>query len=246
MKILKAPDYQGMCRKAAHVLFAQVVLFPGSVIGLATGSTPLGVYEQLVDWYGMGDIDFSRVRTVNLDEYYGLSPDHPQSYAHYMRENLFDRVNISRDNTHLPNGLAKDVEEECARYDRLIQELGGIDMQLLGIGHNGHIGFNEPGQAFGKVTHCVALNERTIEANARFFDHEEQVPRRAISMGMKAIMQAKKILLVVNGEDKAEILSKALGGPVTPAVPASILQLHPDVTVVADEKALMEVRNGAD
>lgn len=238
MKILKAPDYQAMCRMAANILSAQVILFPDSVLGLATGSTPLGVYEQLVTWYEKGDIDFSKVHTINLDEYCGLPPDHPQSYRHYMNLNLFDRINIPMENTHLPDGRAMDVDGECARYDALIDALGGIDMQLLGIGHNGHIGFNEPDQAFGKRTHCVALNEKTIQANARFFDSEAQVPKRAISMGIRSIMQAKKILLVVNGEDKAEILNEALTGPVTPTVPASIVQLHPDVTIVADASAL--------
>lgn len=243
MKILKASDYQGMCRKAANIVSAQVILFPNSVLGLATGSTPLGVYEQLVDWFLKGDLDFSRVRTINLDEYCGLSPAHPQSYRYYMNRNLFERVNIQIENTHLPNGLAPDMDAECVRYDEMIADLGGIDLQLLGIGHNGHIGFNEPDQAFGKMTHCVRLNERTIEANARFFDSADQVPERAFSMGVKAIMQAKKILLVANGAGKADILREALLGPVTPAVPASILQLHPDVTVVADELALSNMPN---
>lgn len=238
MKILKAPDYQGMCRMAANILSAQVILFPDSVLGLATGSTPLGVYEQLVTWYEKGDIDFSRIHTINLDEYCGLSPEHPQSYRHYMNLNLFDRINIPVEYTHLPDGRAPDIDGECARYDALIDSLGGIDMQLLGIGHNGHIGFNEPDQAFGKRTHCVALSEKTILANARFFDNEALVPQKAISMGIRSIMQAKKILLVANGADKAEILAQALSGPVMPTVPASILQLHPDVTVVADVAAL--------
>lgn len=238
MKILKAADYQGMCRKAANILSAQVILFPGSVLGLATGSTPLGVYEQLAEWYNKGDVDFSKVKTVNLDEYCGLSPEHPQSYRYYMNHNFFNQINIPLENTHLPDGLARDMEAECVRYDDLIASLGGIDLQLLGIGHNGHIGFNEPDQAFGKLTHCVSLNERTIEANARFFDSEAQVPKKALSMGVRSIMQAKKILLVVNGADKADILHQALMGPVTPTVPASILQLHPDVTVVADVSAL--------
>ena len=238
MKIISAPDYTSLSRKAANIISAQVILFPDSVLGLATGSTPVGVYRQLVEWYDKGDIDFSRARTVNLDEYCGLSPDHPQSYRFYMDENLFSHINIPQQNTHLPNGLAADPIAECDRYDQLISDLGGIDLQLLGIGHNGHVGFNEPDQAFGKMTHQVKLNQRTIEANARFFDKAEDVPHYAFTMGIKAIMQAKKILLVVNGSDKADILYEAITGPVTPAVPASILQLHPDITIVADQSAL--------
>jgi len=242
MKIISAPDYTSLSRKAANIISAQVILFPDSVLGLATGSTPVGVYRQLVEWYDKGDIDFSRTRTVNLDEYCGLAPDHPQSYRLYMNENLFNEINIQRNNTHLPNGLAADPQAECERYDQLISDLGGIDLQLLGIGHNGHVGFNEPDQAFGKMTHQVKLNQRTIEANARFFDKAADVPQYAFTMGIKAIMQAKKILLVVNGSDKADILYKAINGPVTPAVPASILQLHPDVTIVADESALAKFK----
>lgn len=238
MKIIAAPDYTAMSRKAANIISAQIILTPDSVLGLATGSTPVGVYRQLVEWYGKGDLDFAKVRTVNLDEYCGLSPDHPQSYRHYMDKNLFSRVNILPENTHLPNGLAPDPKAECARYDKLIHDLGGIDLQLLGIGHNGHIGFNEPDEAFGKMTHQVLLNPTTVEANARFFDSPEEMPKYAYTMGIRAIMQARKILLVVNGSDKARILVDALTGPVTPAVPGSILQLHPDVTVVADEAAL--------
>jgi glucosamine-6-phosphate deaminase len=238
MKIISAPDYTSLSRKAANIISAQVILFPDSILGLATGSTPVGVYRQLVEWYDKGDIDFSRTRTVNLDEYCGLAPDQPQSYRFYMEENLFSHINIPHQNTHLPDGLAADPIAECDRYDQLISDLGGIDLQLLGIGHNGHVGFNEPDQAFGKMTHQVKLNQRTIKANARFFDKAEDVPKYAFTMGIKAIMQAKKILLVVNGSDKADILYEALTGPVTPAVPASILQLHPDVTIVADVTAL--------
>lgn len=241
MKIISALDYNGMSRKAANIISAQVILKPESVLGLATGSTPVGVYRQLVEWYRKGDLDFTRVRTVNLDEYSGLAPDHPQSYRHYMDENFFSQINITPENTYLPNGLAVDPGAECARYDRLISDLGGIDLQLLGIGHNGHIGFNEPDEAFGKMTHQVRLYPQTLEANARFFASPDEMPKYAYTMGIRAIMQARKILLVVNGSDKAEILRRALAGPVTPVVPGSILQLHPDVTVVADEAALTKL-----
>ncbi|WP_312694474.1 glucosamine-6-phosphate deaminase [Caproiciproducens sp.] len=242
MKIISAPDYQSMSRKAANIISAQVILFPSSVLGLATGSTPLGVYSQLIEWYKKDDIDFSKVHSVNLDEYCGLSTEHEQSYRNYMNTNFFSQVNIPIENTNVPNGLAKDIDAECRRYDNVINSLGGIDLQLLGIGHTGHIGFNEPDDDFDKTTHCVKLKQKTIDANARFFDNAADVPQYAITMGIKAIMQAKKILLVANGASKAEILCRSLFGPITPEVPASILQLHNDLTVVADEEALKVIR----
>lgn len=185
-----------------------------------------------------GDVDFSGVRSVNLDEYVGLAGDHNQSYRYFMDTNLFNQINIHKDNTNVPDGMAADIEAECIRYENLIKELGGIDLQLLGLGHNGHIGFNEPDDYFPLLTHRVQLKESTIKANSRFFENEDQVPREAITMGIKSIMQAKRILLCVSGEAKAEILKKVLSGPVTPEVPGSILQLHPNLTVVADEAAL--------
>jgi len=242
MKIIEAADYRGMSRKAANIISAQVILNQRSVLGLATGSTPIGVYEQLIEWYRKGDIDFLGVQTVNLDEYCGLGADHPQSYQYYMHTYFFDHVNIQEKNIHIPNGLARDITAECADYDRTISLLGGIDLQLLGLGNDGHIGFNEPNGSFNKTTHRVALKEETISANARFFDDPKGVPRYAMTMGIKSIMQAKKILMVVSGTGKADILDQALFGPVTPLIPASILQLHPDVTVVADEGALSQIR----
>lgn len=227
-----------MSRRAANIISAQVILKPDSVLGLATGSSPLGVYRQLIEWHRKGDLDFSAVRTVNLDEYCGLDKTSPQSYAYFMRENFFKDININPDNTYLPDGTNPDAEAECRRYNRIIRELGGIDLQLLGIGHNGHIGFNEPGEAFERETHCIALTERTIEANTRFFNSADEVPRKAYTMGIKNIMSARKILLIASGESKAEILCRALTGAIEPSVPASILQLHNDVTVVADEPAL--------
>ena len=227
-----------MSRKAANIISAQVIMKPNCTLGLATGSTPLGIYDQLTEWYKKGDLDFSAVHSVNLDEYRGLPKENDQSYYYFMHKNLFDRVNIRPENTNVPNGMEPDAEKECRRYEKLIADLGGIDLQLLGLGHNGHIGFNEPGEAFEKETHCVDLQERTIEANKRFFESADEVPRQAYTMGIKTIMQAKKILVAVSGEDKAEIVKKAFFGPVTPTVPASILQMHNDVTVVADEAAL--------
>lgn len=232
MKIIKAKNYQDMSRKAANIISAQVILYPYSVLGLATGSSPVGTYEQLVEWYNKGDIDFSNVTTVNLDEYVGLDGSSEQSYRYFMDEHLFNKVNIDKKKTFVPDGKAKDLDAECRRYDDLIASLGGIDMQLLGIGHNGHIGFNEPSEAFEKTTHCIDLKPSTIEANKVFFDSVDEVPRQALTMGIKSIMQAKKVLLIVNKEDKKEIFEEALFGPVTPEVPASILQLHPDLTVV--------------
>lgn len=238
MKIIKAKSYSDMSRKAANVLSAQVILKSNCVLGLATGATVLGIYQQLIDWYQKGDIDFSGVRTVNLDEYVGLPKEHEQSYRHYMDVNFFRQINIELKNTNLPNGMAENIEEECRRYDKLIESLGGIDLQLLGLGHNGHIGFNEPDEAFEKMTHCVQLKETTRKANARFFESEDQVPEKAITMGIKSIMQAKRIVLCVSGSHKAQILKQVLTGPVTPALPGSILQMHPNLTVVADEEAL--------
>ena len=241
MKIYKAKDYKDMSRKAANIISAQVIMKPNCVLGLATGSTPIGTYDQLVEWYNKGDLDFSEVTTVNLDEYKGLPRTNDQSYYYFMHQHLFDRVNIDPERTNVPNGMEPDAEKECGRYEELIRSLGGVDLQLLGIGHNGHIGFNEPGEAFEKETHCVDLTESTIEANKRFFASADDVPKQAYTMGIKTIMQAKKILIVVNGENKADIVERAFFGPVTPEVPASILQLHNDVTLVGDEAALAKI-----
>lgn len=237
MKLVQAKDYDDMSRKAANLLAAQVVLRPESVLGLATGGTMLGLYGRLIEYYRQGDLDFGQVRTVNLDEYVGLQPTDAQSYAFYMRENLFDGINIRPEATHLPSGIAADVEAECAAYEALIQDLGGIDMQLLGLGPNGHIGFNEPADAFPVATHQIELSESTRQANARFFSRPEDVPTRAITMGIGTIMQARRIVLCVSGPAKAEALRRVMTGPVDPRVPGSVLQLHPQVTVIADREA---------
>ena len=240
MRIIKAKDYGDMSRKAANIFFAQIVSKPDSVLGLATGSSVLGLYENLVRLYGSGDLDFSNIKTVNLDEYAGLDGKSDQSYRYYMDNNLFKHINIRPENTHLPDGRASDLRGECMRYEKLIADMGGIDLQLLGLGLNGHIGFNEPGDAFIKETHVVGLEESTIKANSRFFKDESEVPKQALTMGIRSIMQAKRIVMCVNGGKKAEILKEVLFGEVTPKVPGSILQLHPDFTVVADEEALDE------
>ena len=242
MVLYQAKDYKDMSRKAANIISAQVIMKPNAVLGLATGSTPVGAYEQLVEWYNKGDIDFSQVTSVNLDEYKGLSGDNDQSYRYFMNKNLFDHVNIDKARTFVPDGTEPDSKVACAKYNAIIDSVGGIDLQLLGIGGNGHIGFNEPGEAFEKETHCVNLTESTIKANTRFFASMDEVPKQAYTMGIKSIMSAKKILLIATGEAKADALYKSLYGPITPNVPASILQLHPDVTVVADEAALKLIR----
>ena len=238
MRIYTAKDYTDLSRKAANIISAQIIMKPDAVIGLATGASPIGTYKQLIEWYKKGDLDFSEIRTVNLDEYKGLSKDNEQSYAYFMETNLLSHVNILPQNTNIPNGLEEDSEKECKRYDKVLQDLGGIDLQLLGIGGNGHIGFNEPGNNFDKETHCVTLTEKTIDANARFFESRDEVPRYAYTMGIKNIMQAKRILLIASGEEKAQAMYDSFFGPITPTVPGSILQLHNHVTVVADEAAL--------
>ena len=239
MKIIRTKDYADMSRKAANIISAQVIMKPDCVLGLATGGTPVGTYEKLVERYNEGDLDFSEVTSVNLDEYRGLPKEHPESYWSFMHKNLFDHVNIRPEAIHLPDGTNPDAADACAKYNDIIHSVGGIDLQLLGLGPNGHIGFNEPGEAFELETHCVDLTPATIEANKRFFDgNEDLVPKQAYTMGIRTIMQARKVLMVVNGAGKAEIVKKAFFGPVTPEVPASILQMHPDFILVADEEAL--------
>ena len=240
MRIYREKDYYSVSRRAANIISAYVIAKPDAVLGLATGSTPIGTYKQLVEWYEKGDIDFSETKTVNLDEYCGLTAENVNSYHYFMKDNLFSHINIDMENTHVPDGSADDIEKECTRYDKLIDSLGGQDLQLLGLGHNGHIGFNEPSDSFPTGTHKVKLTENTIEANSRLFDNIDEVPRYAITMGVRNILTARHILLVVSGADKADALRKTLYGPVTPQVPASILQLHPHVTVVADKAALPE------
>ncbi len=232
MKIIKTNSYQETSRRAADLVAAQILIKQQSVLGLATGSSPVGMYQELVKMYQEGKLDFSKVTTVNLDEYFGLSPENDQSYRCFMNRNLFDLVNIRLDHTYVPDGLAADPTAECRSYDKRIEALGGIDLQVLGMGLNGHIGFNEPGDTFTVGTHLVTLAPSTVQANSRFFKSKSEVPTQALSMGMKAILNAGKIILIVHGKEKESILEQALQGPVTPRLPASILQLHPDTTVV--------------
>ena len=238
MRIIRAKDYMDVSRKAAAIIAAQVQLKPDCVLGLATGSSPVGTYKELIAKYESGELDFSQVKTVNLVEYVGLTADHDQSYAYFMRNNLFDHVNIDQANCNIPNGMNPDAEGECARYDAVIAGFGGADLQLLGLGPTGHIGFNAPGEAFVKGTNKVELTKATIDANARFFEKREDVPTHAYTMGIGGIMQAKRVLLVVNGKGKAQAVKDCFFGPIKPQAPGSILQLHPDFTLVADEEAL--------
>ena len=238
MRIIETKTYEDMSKQAANIIASVVTLKPDCMLGLATGSSPIGTYEELVKKYEAGELDFSEVTTVNLDEYKGLPKENKQSYYYFMHDNLFDKVNIKPENTHLPDGTNLDSEEEAARYEALVQSLGTVDLQLLGLGRNGHIGFNEPGDSFVEPTHCADLKESTIEANKRFFESADDVPKQAYSMGIGTIMRAKKILVVVSGEDKAQALKDTICGPISPKVPGTILRLHPDVTIVADEAAM--------
>ena len=235
MKFITTKTYEEMSNKAADIIAAQIIVKPNCVLGLATGSSPVGTYKRLIEDNKNGKIDFSTVTSVNLDEYVGLDVTNDQSYRYFMNDNLFNHVNIDKAKTFVPNGCAADLKAEGEAYDNMIKELGGIDLQLLGIGLDGHIGFNEPDKYFTGATHEVTLDETTIKANARFFASEDEVPKTAITMGMMSIMQAKKIVLVANGAAKKEIVEKSFFGPIDPQVPASILQLHPDVTVIYSE-----------
>ena len=243
MRLICAKDYSDVSRKAANIIAAQIQLKPDCVLGLATGSSPVGTYKELIAKYESGDLDFSQVKTINLDEYVGLTRDHDQSYAYFMKDNLFDHVNIDHANCNIPNGMNPDAEGECARYDAVIDAFGGADLQLLGLGPNGHIGFNEPCDEFKKGTNKVELTKETIDANQRFFASREDVPTHAYTMGIGGIMKAKRVLLVVNGKGKAQAVKDCFFGPICPQAPGSILQLHPDFTLVADEEALSLVKD---
>ena len=238
MRIINCHTYEAMSRKAADILAAQIQLKPNCVLGLATGTTPIGAYQGLIKKYESGSLDFSEVRTYNLDEYRGLTHEDPQSYHYFMNDQLFNHVNIDPVNVHVPDGANTDADAACADYDRMVAEAGYCDLQLLGIGRNGHIGFNEPADEFSYGTHCVDLTESTIEANSRLFEKEEDVPRQAYTMGTQTIMNARCILVVANGENKAQAVRDMCFGPILPTCPASILQLHPNVFVVCDDAAL--------
>lgn len=238
MELIRVKNYQELSKKAAAIITAHITLKPNCVLGLATGSSPLGAYEELAAMCAKGELDFSQVTTVNLDEYVGLDGSSQQSYRSFMNKNLFNKINISMDRTFIPDGKNEDCEEACREYEAILERVGPADLQLLGIGVNGHIGFNEPADYFPLKTHCVRLAHETIQANKRFFQKEEEVPKMACSMGIGNIMSARMILLLASGRGKAQAVAQMLSGPVTPRMPASILQFHPRAVVIADEDAL--------
>lgn len=237
MRLIVTKNYDEMSKVAAHEMAEDIKSNPEIVLGLATGGTPVGMYKELIRMYNEGELDFSRTTSINLDEYVGLSGEHDQSYRYFMNTNLFNHININKEKTFVPNGLAENVEEECKSYDARIQEMGGIDLQLLGLGANGHIGFNEPGESLSVGTHLTDLKESTIEANARFFDSIDDVPREAITMGLGGIMKAKKIMVIASGEGKAEVVEAMMSGKITTEIPATMLQMHRDVVLIVDEDA---------
>ncbi|NFG61092.1 glucosamine-6-phosphate deaminase [Clostridium sp. CMCC3677] len=237
MKILVCENYDKLSEKAAQIIMSQITLKSNSILGLATGSTPIGMYRKLIEMYENKMIDFSEVKTFNLDEYQNLPIDNNQSYHYFMDENLFNYINVKRENIHIPNGMAIDIEKECIEYDDLIKNTGGIDIQVLGIGNNAHIGFNEPTVSFEKKTYVVELEESTRIANARFFNSLDEVPSKAITMGIGSIFESKKIMLLATGGNKAKAIYDTVYGKVTPEVPASILQFHDDVVIILDKEA---------
>jgi len=245
MNIIAVSNYDEMSRRAAELVVAQVQKKPTTLLGLATGSTPVGTYAKMADAQARGEVSYAQCRSVNLDEYMGLGPENPASYRYFMQDKLFNHIDILPENTHLPSGINPDAAGECARYDALIQSLAPIDLQILGLGHNGHIAFNEPDDHFVAGTHVVDLGEATIDANQRFFDRREDVPHQAFTMGMGPLLQAEHLLLLVSGAEKADILYRSLTGPITPQVPGSILQLHGNVTVIADKAALSKFPAGS-
>ncbi|HLR52098.1 MAG TPA: glucosamine-6-phosphate deaminase [Candidatus Avamphibacillus sp.] len=242
MNIIKVKNYEDMSEKACELIVDKLKKLEQPVLGLATGSTPEGFYDRLIDTYKEGNISFENTTTFNLDEYVGLSKDDSQSYHYYMNERLFKHINIKEENAHVPKGDTENLEEECKRYEQLIQDAGGVDLQLLGLGTNGHIAFNEPGSSFQSRTQVVDLTESTIQANSRFFERKEDVPTKAVSMGIGSILESDEIVMLVSGESKAEALAQMINGEITEDCPATALQNHNNVTVIADEAALKKVK----
>jgi len=237
MRVVIEKDYERLSKKAALMVASQITLKPDSVLGLATGDTPLGMYRELIEMYNRGEIDFSEVTTFNLDEYYQLPPESPRSYHYYMKENFFKYVNLHPEKTHIPDGMTDNIERECINYENKIKRSGGIDLQVLGIGSNGHIGFNEPGKRLNVTTHLVSLTDETISSNSRFFDSPEDVPRKAISVGMATILKARRIILLASGWNKAQAIKNTVSGYVSTETPSSLLQTHPEITVIIDREA---------
>lgn len=237
MKITVLKNYDEMSRAAAEIFKEQINKKPDSVLGLATGSTPIGLYKKLIEFYKAGKVDFSKVITFNLDEYVGLDEKSDQSYKYFMAHNLFNYVNVKKENIHIPDGCAKDMEKECIEYSEAVENKGGIDLQILGIGNNGHIGFNEPSDTLYIGTHITNLTQSTIKANSRFFNSIDEVPTKAITMGMGGIMKAKKIILLVSGKNKAKVVKQLIESNLNPLLPASILKLHSNLEIILDEDA---------
>ena len=240
MRIILCENYDEISKAAAKIVAGQVAVKPDSVLGLATGSTPVGTYRILVDMNKRGEVDFKEVKSFNLDEYYPIAPDNNQSYRYFMNENLFNHINIEIKNTHVLNGLAENPEEECAAYEKMIEEAGGIDLQILGIGENGHIGFNEPDRELVAKTHLTKLTESTINANSRFFSSIDEVPTQSLTMGMASILSAKKIILLASGANKRNAVKGLVDGGITTSNPASLLNIHPDVVLICDREAYGE------
>jgi len=237
MKVVVVKNYKELSYRAAQLLASQIIEKKNLVLGLATGNTPIGMYKELIRRHREEGLDFYKVVTFNLDEYYGLSPEHPQSYYFFMWNILFKHINIKKENVHLLNGVTENIDKECKQYENLIQKSGGIDLQILGIGDNGHIGFNEPDISLDTRTHLVNLTAKTIRANSRFFNNAQEVPKQAITMGIGTIMRAKKIILLVNSKRKARVIERTINGPITTKVPATVLQLHNEVTIIVDQEA---------
>lgn len=246
MRIIVCENYEEVSQKAAEIVASQVILKPDCVLGLATGSTPVGMYEKLGEMNASGKIDFSSVTSFNLDEYYPIKRNNPQSYYSFMENKLFSKINIKRENTHIPNGECTDPEKECEEYEKLLMQKGGVDLQILGIGRNGHIGFNEPDPILSSVTHLVKLTDSTIKANSRFFDSMDEVPKHALTMGMRTILSAKKIILMASGVSKSRIISEFLDEGINMAMPAALLKTHPDVVLICDKDAYVSAKLGVD
>jgi len=241
MRIIRTKDYDDMSRKTANMIAAQVILKPNSLLGLATGASPIGTYKCLVEDYKRGNVDFSGITTVNLDEFYGIGPDNDQSFHYFMNHHFFNHVNVKADNIHIPDGLAKDPQKECDDYEEIIRSKGGVDLQLMGLGLNGHVGYNEPANELKLNAYCTDLSESTIESNKHLFADVSQMPLKANTMGIGTIMRAKAILMIVSGEAKAKIVKEAFFGPITTNVPASLLQLHHNLTIIGDEAAFSQI-----
>lgn len=242
MRVILCENYEELSKQAAKIVSSQLVVKPNSVLGLATGSTPIGLYQNLIDMNKNGEIDFSQVKTYNLDEYYPIKKSNDQSYDYFMNEQLFSHINIDKNNTNIPNGEASDPVKECERYENELSKIGGVDLQVLGIGQNGHIAFNEPDENLIAVTHLTGLTKSTIEANSRFFASEDEVPKQALTMGMGSILKAKKIIILANGANKSKAVAELLNDNINTNNPATMLKVHPDVTLICDKEAYSEVK----